>query len=73
MTRRLGRFGIIAAASVVTSFPVSGHAESASTASAEVAVSWQSFIDEAASRLSVPAPWIRAVIQIESKDSMGSG
>jgi hypothetical protein len=67
IARRLGRFGIIAAGSVVTSFPVSAHAEPASTASAEVAVSWQSFIDEAASRFSVPASWIRAVIQIESK------
>jgi len=67
MARRLGRFGIIAAASVVTSFPVSARAEPASTASAEVAVSWQSFIDEAASRFSVPASWIRAVIQVESK------
>ncbi|HTV70633.1 MAG TPA: lytic transglycosylase domain-containing protein [Rhizobiaceae bacterium] len=65
--RRLGRFGIIAAASVVTSFPVSAHAEPASTPSAELAVSWQSFIDEAATRFSVPASWIRAVIQIESK------
>ena len=67
VARRLGRFGIIAAASVVTSFPISAHAEPASTASTEVAVSWQSFIDEAASRFSVPASWIRAVIQIESK------
>ena len=67
MARRLGRFGIIAAASVVTSFPISAHAEPASTASTEVAVSWQSFIDEAATRFSVPASWIRAVIQIESK------
>ena len=63
----LGRFGIIAAASVVTSFPVSAHDEPASTASAEVAASWQSFIDEAASRFSVPASWIRAVVQIESE------
>jgi len=63
----LGRFGIIAAASVVTLFPVSAHAEPVSTASTEVAVSWQSFIDEAASRFTVPASWIRAVIQIESK------
>ena len=67
MARRLRRFGIIAAASVVTSFPISAHAEPASTASAELAVSWQSFIDEAATRFSVPASWIRAVIQIESK------
>ncbi len=66
MARRLGRFGIVAAASVVTSFPVSAHAEPSSTASAEVAISWQSFIDEAANRFSVPASWIRAVIQIES-------
>jgi Transglycosylase SLT domain len=67
MARRLGRFGIIAAASVATSFPISAHAAPASTASAELAVSWQSFIDEAATRFSVPASWIRAVIQIESK------
>ncbi len=66
MARRLGRFGLIAAASVVTSFPVSAHAEPASAASTEVAISWQSFIDEAASRFSVPASLIRAVIQIES-------
>jgi len=66
IARRLGRFGIIAAASVVTSFPVPAHAEPASTTSAEVAISWQSFIDEAASRFLVPASWIRAVIQIES-------
>ena len=67
MARRLSRFGIIAAASVVISFPISAPAEPASTASAELAVSWQSFIDEAATRFSVPASWIRAVIQIESK------
>ena len=67
MMARLGRFGIVAAASVVTSFPFSAHAEPASAASAEVAILWQSFIDEAASRFSVPASWIRAVIQIESK------
>lgn len=67
MAPRLGRFGIIAAACVVTSFPVSARAEPGSTASAEVAVSWQSFVDEATSRFSVPASWIRAVIQIESK------
>ena len=67
MAQRLGRFGIIAAASVVTSFPVSAHAEPASTASAGAAASWQSFIDEAASRFSVPASWIRAVVQIESE------
>jgi Transglycosylase SLT domain len=66
MARRLSRFGIIAA-SVVISFPISAHAEPASTPSAELAVSWQSFIDEAATRFSVPASWIRAVIQIESK------
>jgi hypothetical protein len=67
VARRLGRFGIITAASVVTSFPLSADAEPASTASTEVAASWQSFVDEAASRFSVPASWIRAVIQIESK------
>ena len=66
MARLLGRFGIIAAASVVTSFSVSAHAEPASTTSARAAVPWQSFIDEAASRFSVPASWIRAVIRIES-------
>jgi hypothetical protein len=66
MARWLGRFRIIAAASIVTSFPVSARAEPASTASAEVAVSWQPFVDEAASRFSVPASWIRAVIRIES-------
>jgi len=67
MARLLGRFGIIAAASVVTSFSVSAHAEPASTTSARAAVPWQSFIDEAASRFSVPASWIRAVVQIESE------
>lgn len=66
MARLLRRFGIIAAASVATSFPVPAHAGPASTASAEAAFSWQSFIDEAASRFSVPASWIRAVIRIES-------
>ncbi len=35
-------------------------------ASAEPAAPWQSFVDEAASRFSVPASWIRAVIRIES-------
>jgi len=69
MARRFGRFGIIAAASVVSSFPVSAHAEPASTASAEAAVPWQSFIDEAASRFSVPASWIRAVMRIESNSN----
>ena len=67
MARRLSRFGIIAAASAVISFPISAPAEPASMASAELAVSWQSFIDEAASRFSMPASWIRAVIQIESE------
>ena len=33
---------------------------------AGAAVPWQSFIDEAASRFSVPASWIRAVIRVES-------
>jgi Transglycosylase SLT domain len=66
MARLLGRFGIIAAAFVVTSFPVSAHAEPASTASTGAAAPWQSFVDEAASRFSVPASWIRAVIRIES-------
>jgi hypothetical protein len=66
MARLLGRFGIIAAAFVVTSFRVSAHAGPASTPSSGGTVPWQSFIDEAASRFSVPASWIRAVIRIES-------
>jgi soluble lytic murein transglycosylase-like protein len=66
MARPRRRFGIIAAASVATSFPVPAHAAPASAASAGDAVRWQSFIDEAASRFSVPASWIRAVIRIES-------
>lgn len=66
MARLFRRFGIIAAASVATSFPVPAHAGPAFTASAGAAVPWQSFIDEAASRFSVPASWIRAVIRIES-------
>lgn len=66
MARRLGRFGIIAAASVVTSFPVPASAETASASSVGAAAPWQSFVDEAARRFSVPASWIRAVIQVES-------
>jgi hypothetical protein len=66
MARLLGRFGIIAAVVLVTLFPVSALAESASAASDAAAAPWQSFIDEAASRFSVPASWIRAVILIES-------
>ena len=66
MARRLGRFGIIAVASVVTSFPVPSHAGPASTVAAGLVVPWQSFIDEAANRFSLPAFWIRAVIRIES-------
>lgn len=66
MARRLGRFGIVAAASVVTSFPVSAHAGPASTVSAGPVVPWQSFIGEAANRFSLPASWIRSVIRIES-------
>ena len=66
MARPRQCFGIIAAASVATSFPVPAHAAPASAASAGDAVRWQSFIDEAASRFSVPASWIRAVIRIES-------
>jgi hypothetical protein len=66
MARLLRRFGIIAAASVATSFPVPAHAGPASTPSTEAALPWQSFMDEAASRFSVPASWIRAVIRIES-------
>jgi Transglycosylase SLT domain len=66
MARPRRRFGIIAAAAVATSFPVPAHAAPASAASAGDAVRWQSFIDEAASRFSVPASWIRAVIRIES-------
>lgn len=66
MARLLRRFGIIAAVFVATSFPVPAHAGSASMASAEAALPWQSFIDEAASRFSVPPSWIRAVIRIES-------
>ena len=64
--RLLRRCGIIAAASVATSFPVPAHAGPASTAPAGADVPWRSFIDEAASRFSVPASWIRAVIRIES-------
>jgi len=67
VARRLGRFGIIAAASGALSLPLPAHPESASATSAGGAASWQSFIDEAASRFSMPASWIRAVIQIESK------
>jgi hypothetical protein len=66
MARRLRSFSIIAAASVVSSFPVSAHGEPASTASVGAAVRWQAFIDEAASRFSVPASLIRGVIRIES-------
>ena len=66
MARPRRCFGIIAAASVATSFPVPAHAAPASAASAGDAVRWQSFIDEAASRFSVPASWIGAVIRIES-------
>lgn len=66
MARLLGRFGIVAAASVVNAFPVSARAEPASTASAEAALPWQPFIDEAASRFSLPVSWIHAVIRIES-------
>ena len=69
MARGLGRFGIIAVASVVTSFPVPSHAGPASTVSAGPVVPWQSFIDEAANRFSLPASWIRAVIGIESNDN----
>jgi membrane-bound lytic murein transglycosylase B len=69
MARLLRRLGIIAAASVATSFPVPAHAGPASTASAGTAVPWQSFIDEAASRFSVPASWIRAVMRIESNSN----
>lgn len=65
MPRLFRRFGIIAAVSLATSFPVPAHAGPSSTASG-AAVSWQSFIDEAASRFSVPASLIRAVIRIES-------
>ena len=66
VARRPGRFGIIAAASVALSLPLPAHPESASAAPAGAAASWQSFIDEAASRFSMPASWIRAVIRIES-------
>jgi Transglycosylase SLT domain len=66
MARPRRRFGIIAAASVATSFPAPAHAAPASAASAGEAGRWQSFIDEAASRFSVPAAWIGAVIRIES-------
>jgi hypothetical protein len=66
MEQLLRRFGIIAVASVATSFPVPAHAGPASAASAGGTVRWQSFIDEAASRFSVPASWIRTVIRIES-------
>ncbi len=66
MARQLCRFGIIAAASVATSFPAPADAETASAASVGAAAPWQSFVDEAARRFSVPAAWIRAVIQVES-------
>ena len=66
MARLLRRLGIIAAAAVATSFYVPTHAGPASTAPAGPDVPWQSFIDEAASRFSVPASWIRAVIRVES-------
>ncbi len=66
MARLLRRLGIIAAAAVATSFSVPTHAGPASTAPAGPDVPWQSFIDEAASRFSVPASWIGAVIRVES-------
>lgn len=66
MARVLRRFGIIAAASVVTSFPAPAQAGPVSTTSAGAALPWQSFIDEAASRFALPASWIRAIIRIES-------
>lgn len=66
MTRLLGRFRIIAAASVVTSFPVPARAGPVSTVSAGPVVPWQSFVDEAANRFSLPVSWIHAVIRIES-------
>jgi hypothetical protein len=66
MAQLLGRICIITAASVATSFPVPAHAGPASTTSAGTVVPWQSFIDEAAIRFSLPASWIRAVIRVES-------
>jgi hypothetical protein len=66
MARLSRRFGIIAAASMATSFAVAAHGGPASTASTGAALPWESFIDEAASRFSMPASWIRAVIRIES-------
>ncbi len=66
MARLLRRFRIIAAASIATTSPVPAYAGPAFTASAEAAVPRQSFIDEAASRFSVPASWIRAIVRIES-------
>ena len=66
MARLLRRLGVIAAAAVATSFSVPAHAGPASRGAAGTAVPWQSFIDEAASRFSVPASWIRAIIRVES-------
>ena len=66
MARLLRRLGVIAAAAVAISFSVPAHAGPASTGAAGTAVPWQSFIDEAASRFSVPASWIRAIIRVES-------
>ena len=60
------RFRIIIAVSIAVSFSFPAHAESAGAGPAQSADPWQSFIDEAASRFSVPASWIRAVIRIES-------
>jgi soluble lytic murein transglycosylase-like protein len=59
-------FAIFAAAIVAVSFPFPASAQPAPAPSAPVVPPWQSFIDEAAARFSVPASWIRAVIRVES-------
>jgi transglycosylase-like protein with SLT domain len=63
------RLSLTTAVSVVLSLLLPAHAEATSAAPAPTAAPWQSFIDEAASRFSVPASWIRAVIRIESNDN----
>jgi Transglycosylase SLT domain len=60
------RFAIFAAACIANLLSFPARAEPPSTSSVWTPDPWRSFIDEAASLFSVPAVWIRAVIQVES-------
>jgi soluble lytic murein transglycosylase-like protein len=61
------RLAIAAAISALSLFSFPAKAQSAHDSAPKTGQAWAPFIEEAAARFAIPARWIRAVIQIESK------